>query len=252
MGIPSVDYSYIGSGMLLVREFGAAAPFLPVGNCSALTLSPQEEKKSLMDHTKPGGGMRSEISRGNGVNISYTFHDFSAENFARGLRADVDTIAAGTANAEQVVAYKGGYVPLAKIATSITSVEPVGGGTPFTAPADYELRDGQLYIPSGSTIAAVTGGAPNIEVDYAYAAQKKVEALVHSNKQYEALFVGLNEARSGKRVRVNIYKINGGLLQEMALIGDDYGAGQVDGSLLPDSTKGAGGNSEYFSADYED
>ena len=252
MSIPTQDFSALLSGAMLVREFGAAAPFLPVGNVSALTLSPQEDVKTLQDYTQPGGNKRNEVRRLTGVDFSYTFTDFSAENYARGLRADVTTIAGGTASAETVVAYAGGYTPLAKIATAITSVEPVGGGSPYTAGTDYELRDGQLYIPSGSTISAPVAGAPNCEVDYTYGAQKKVEALVDSNKQYEVLFVGLNEARSGKAVRVHLYKVSGSVLQEMALIGDDFLSGQVNGSLLADGTKTGDGISQYFTVEVVD
>lgn len=250
--LPSTDYSYIGSGMLLLREYQAAAPYLEAGNCSALELAPQEDVKKLPDHTQPGGGTRNEVRRVTGVDITWTFHDFSAENFARGLRADVTTIAGGTAAAETVVAYKGGYTPLAKIASAITSVEPVGGGTPYDAGDDYELRDGQLYVPSGSSIPAPVSGAANCEVDYTFAAQKKVEALVNPNKQYEAMFVGLNEARSGKAVRVRAHKISGGVLQQMALIGDDYGGGQVNGGLMSDSTKTGAGISKYFTVEFVD
>lgn len=250
--IPSQDHSYIGSGSILIREFGAAAPFLSCGNCSSLNFAPQEEAKQIKDNTQPGGNKRNEVRRLAGVDMSYTFHDFSAENFARGLRADVDTIAAGTATAETRVAYKGGYTPLSKIATAITSVEPVGGGVPYTAGTDYELRDGQLYLPSSSTIPEPVAGAANCEVDYSYAAQKKVQALVNSNKQYEVMFVGLNEAQSGKRVRVHAYKVSAGVLQQMALIGDDYGAGEVGGSLLPDASKTGEGISQYFVVEMED
>lgn len=252
MSIPSVDYSYIGSGSMLIREFGAAAPFEAMGNCSALNLSPQEEKKSILDYTQPGGNKRNEIARLTGVDCSWTFHDFSAENFARGLRADVNTIAAGNATDEPAVAYKGGYTPLEKIATTITSVKDPTGVTTYTPVTDYELRDGQLYLPSTSTIPAPVAGAANVEVTYAYAAQKNVQALVNSNKQYEVLFVGLNEARSGKRVRVHAYKVNGGILQQMAMIGDDYGAGEVTGALLPDGTRTGAGISQYFKVDFED
>lgn len=250
--IPTQDFSALISGALLIREFQSAAPFLPIGNVSALTLSPQENVISLPDYTQPGGNKRNEVRRLSGVDFSYTFTDFSAENYARGLRADIDTIAAGTATAESVVAYKGGYMPLAKIATAITSVEPVGGGTPYTAVTDYELRDGQLYIPTGSSIAAPVAGAANCEVDYSYAAQKKVQALVNSNMQYEALFVGLNEARSGKAVRVHLYKVSGSVLQEMALIGDEFLSGQVNGSLLSDGTKTGDGVSQYFTVEVVD
>jgi hypothetical protein len=246
------DKSYIGSGNILIREFGAAAPFMEVGNCSALTLSPQEDVKQLQDFTKPGGGLRNQVRRVSGVDIAYTFHDFSAENFARGLRAAVSSIAGGTATEEAVVAYKGGYSPLDKIATAITLVEPAGGGTAFTAGTDYELRDGQIYIPSTSTITDPVAGAANIDVTYTYAAQKKVEALVNPNKQYELLFMGLNEAQSGKRTRITCHKVSGGVLQQMAALGEDYGAGEINGALLTDTTKSGTGISQYATIEMED
>lgn len=248
----ATDYSYIGTGNIMIREYGAAAPFVEVGNCSALTISPQEETKTLMDFTTSGGGARNEISRLTGVDIAYTFHDFSPENFARALRAAVTAITASTATDEQVVAYKGGFTPLAKIPTAISAVRPAGGTTPYAAGTDYELRDGGIYIPSTSTIVDPVSGAANIEVDYTYSAQKKVQTLVNSNKQYEIVFVGLNEARSGKVTRVHAFKCSAGLLQQMALIGDDYGAGEVTGKILSDSTKTGVGISKYFTVEMQD
>lgn len=246
------DKSYIGSGNILIREFGAAAPFVGIGNCSALTLSPQEDVKQLQDFTRPGGGLRNQVRRVTGVDVAYTFHDFSAENFARGLRAAVASVAAGTITDEPAVAYKGGYTPLARIATAITTVEPDGGGTAFVAGTDYELRDGQLYIPSTSAITNPVAGAENIQVTYTHAAQKKVEALVNPNKQYELLFMGLNEAQSGKRTRITCHKVSGGVLQQMAALGEDYGAGEINGALLTDTTKSGVGISQYATIEMED
>ena len=245
------DHSYLGSGKLLIREYGAAAAFEEVGNCSALTLSPQEEKKNLVDYTNPGGGNRNEVSRLTGVEAAYTFHDFAPENFARGLRSSVTTVAAGTITDEEVVAYKDGFTPLSKIATGITAVKASGGATTYTAGTDYEFRDGGIFIPAGSTIDAPVAGAANIKVTYANAAQKRVEALTQSAKQYEMLFVGLNEAQSGKRVRVHAHKVSGGLLASMGLIGEEYGAGEVTGGLMADTSKGAG-LSQYFTVAMED
>lgn len=248
----STDYSYIGTGNIYLREYGAAAPLVGVGNCSALSFSPQEDTKSLADFTTPGGGARNEISRLTGVEISYTFHDFSPENFARALRAAVTNVTAGTASAELVVAYKGGFASTAKIPTAITTVTGTGGTPTYTVGTDYELRDGGIYIPSTSTITDPASGAANIKVTYTYAAQKVVQALVNSNKQYELVFVGLNEARSGKRTRVTAFKCSAGLLQNMALIGDDYGAGEVAGKVLSDTTKTGAGVSKYFTVEMED
>lgn len=246
------DMSYIGTGNILIREFGSAAPFLAIGNCSALALSPQEDVKQLQDFTKPGGGLRNQVRRVTGVDLTYTFHDFSAANFARGLRAEIATIVAGTATNQTVVAYKGGHTPLPMIATAITSVQSVGGVTTYVAGTHYELRDGQLFIPSTSTIPEPVAGAANIQVTYTFAAQRKVQALVSSNKQYELLFIGLNEAQSGKRVRLICHKVSAGVLQQMALIGEDYGAGEINGALLVDSNKSGVGISQYALIEIED
>lgn len=245
------DHSYLGSGKLLIREFGAATAFEEVGNCSALTFSPQEEKKNLVDYTNPGGGNRNEVARLTGVETAYTFHDFAAENFARALRSSVTTVAAGNVTDEDVVAYKGGFTPLAKVATGITSVKGASGATTYTVGTDYEFRDGGIFIPTGSSIPAPVAGAANIKVTYANAAQKRVEALTQSAKQYEMLFVGLNEAQSGKRVRVHAHKVSGGLMASMGLLGDDYGGGDVTGGLMADTTKGTG-LSQYFTVTLED
>ena len=243
------DYSYLGSGKLMLREYGASTAFEEVGNCSALNFSPQTDKKTLPNYTEPGGGTQNTVERVTGVEVSYTFHDFSPQNFARTLRGTATETASGSAAAESVVAYKGGFTPLAKIPKTITSVEPVGGGTPWVAGDDYELREGGIYIPSDSAIPAPVAGAANIDVDYTFDTQSKVQAMVNPAKQYEAIFVGLNEARSGKPVRVRAHKISGGVIQQMALLGDDYGGGEVTGDCLMDASKTGTGVSKYFTVE---
>ncbi len=240
------DYSYLGAGKFKIREYGSAAPFVEVGNCSKLDLAPQTEEKSLPNYTEPGGGTQNSVERVTGVEIAYTFHDYSPENFARALRGIATKEVAGNVAAEAVVAYEGGSTPLTKIPLAITSVEPVGGGTPYEEGEDYELSPEGILIPDGSAIPAPIAGAPNIEVAYTYAAQTRVEAMVTSSKQYEGIFVGLNEARSGKPVIVHVHKFNGGLLQTMSLIGEDYGAGEVTSKVLMDGTKQGAGISKYF------
>ncbi len=252
MATDNQDYSYIGSGLIYAREYGAAAPLVAIGNCSALTLSPQEEIKEIKDYTNPGGGTRNEVRRLTGVETGYTFHDYSAENFALALRAGSTVVTAGTASAESVVAYKDGFTPFSKIPSSITSVTGVSGTPTYVVNTDYEFREGGIYIPATSSIPAPVAGAANIKVTYPFAAQKKVEALINSAKQYQMVFVGLNEAQSGKAVRVTMHKVSGGLLQQMALIGEDFGAGEVTGKLLSDTTKSGVSISKYFTVESED
>ena len=243
------DYSYLGSGMIHFREYQAAAPFIEAGNCSALSLSPQSNSLELPNHTLPGGGLQNEVSRLTGVEMAYTFHDFSPDNIARGLRGSSTDVIGGTATAEEVVAYKGGFTPLARIPLAITTVTPAPTGTAYVAGTDYELRNGGIYIPATSAIVDPVAGAANIKVTYTYAAQVRVQALINPAEQYEVLFTGLNEARSGKAVRIHVHKVSGGVLASFAAIGEEYGAGEVTGKVLMDGTKTGNGISKYFTVD---
>lgn len=247
----AADYSYIGSGQIYIREYGASAPFVDIGNCSALTASPQEDVKTLADSTTPGGGTRNEVRRITGVDVSYTFTDFSPKNFERALRGMSSANTSGTVTDELVVAYKGGWTPLAKLPSSVTAVKNASSATTYTAGTDYIVQDGGLYIPTTSTIVDPVAGAANLKVTYANVASTVVEALVNSAKQYEMQFVGLNEARSGKRVRVRMHKVSAGVIQQMAVIGQDFGSGEVGGKLLADTTRGVG-LSKYMQIEFED
>jgi hypothetical protein len=238
--ISEPDYSYLGSGHILIREYGSAAPFLAVGNCSTLDISPKLNTLQLADFTNPGGGTRNRVDRITDVEFKFNFHDFHGENFARFLRGVSTDVVSGTVTDKTLVAYKGGWTPFAKYAATITNVEPVGGGTAYAAGTDYELDNGGIFIPSASTIPAPAAGAANCQVTYTYDAHTVTEALLNSAKQYALVFVGLNEARSGKGMRVTAHKVTGGVLATLGLLGTDYGGGEVSGSLLPDSTKGAG------------
>ena len=245
------DHSYLGSGKVWVREYGAAAAFIDIGNCSALSFSPQTKVIELADHTQPGGGMRNSVERPTGVEMGVTFHDFAASNLAIFLRSNATAVAAGTVTAEEVVAYKGGFTPLAKVASSITTVTNATSATTYVAGTDYEFMDGGIFIPTGSSITAPVAGAANIKVTYTNAAQQVVQALTSAGKHYEVLFVGLNEAQSGKRVQVRAHKVAIGVLQQWGLIAESHGAGEVTSRLLSDTTKGAG-ESAYFKAVLED
>lgn len=237
------DHSYLGSGKLFVREYGAAAPFVEVGNVSALTFSPQTNTITLADHTQPGGGERNRVDRLTGVEVAYTFHDFAPQNFARALRGNVKTDVAGNVADEPAVAYRGGFIPLARIANAITSVK--AGNADLQAGEDYIFQDGGLFIPVDSKAPEVVDGAPNITVTYTSPATATVQALVNASKQYEMLFHGLNEAQSGKPVRVRAHKVSGGVMAQLSLIGEEYGAGEVSGALMSDTGKGEG-LSKYF------
>ncbi|ASK90533.1 hypothetical protein KWH04_16535 [Xanthomonas campestris pv. trichodesmae] len=250
MPINSPDYSYLGSGELHLRKRGAAKPFRGVGNCSAFSFSPQTNRINLLDSTQPGGGNRNSVDRITEVQVSFTMHDFSAENFADVLRGTATTIVAGNAADEAVVAYKDGVTPLANLAADITAVKPVTGDAVYEKGKDWDIKNGALYVPADSKITVPADGAANIKVTYSFGAAERLQALVNPNEEYELLFLGFNEARSGKKVRAQAYRVSGGVIGELALIGEQYGAGTVTGTLSKDTSKPAG-VSQYFTWDAE-
>lgn len=244
-----MDYSYLGAGKAYLREYGAAAPFVEVGNASAVNFGVTEQAITLQDYTKPGGGTYNEVKRIESVDLNMTLHDLSPENLARAFLGTISTHSAATVTAEEVVAYKGGFVPLAHVPASITSVAGPSGSPTYDAGDDYEFRDGGLWIPEGSGIADPVSGAANLEVTYATAAQDTVEAMTVSAKDYEFVFVGLNEARSGKPVRVEAFRVKFGPAQALALVSaDEHAALEVAGKVQADTRRTGAGLSTYFAA----
>lgn len=247
------DFSYLGNGKIYIREYGADEAMVEVGNCSVLNLSPQEDVKTLPNYTEPGGGTQNEVTRITGVEFAYTFHDFSPDNLARALRGTATAVAGGAIVAEEHPAYEGGFVKLNKIPdTSTIVVKSTDGLTTYVAGTDYEVRTGGVFILAGTSIPDSVGGAASIEVDYTAVASKKVQALVESDKQYEIVFAGLNEARSGKAAVIQCHRVNHGVMSQFAALGQDYGAGEVTGKLLIDTTKTGVGVSKYFTVELED
>lgn len=115
------------------------------------------------------------------------------------------------------------------------------GKTALVSGTDYEIRGAGVYAFSDSTIAGETWTA-----GYTKAATDVVQALVTSGKEYELVFDGLNEARSGKKTRITAFRVKPGALAQLALIGEDYAGAEVSGEVLQDSTKVGDGISKYF------
>ncbi|MCE4552669.1 hypothetical protein, partial [Xanthomonas hortorum] len=171
-------------------------------------------------------------------------------NFADVLRGTATAIVAGNAVDELVVAYKDGVTPLDNLAAEITAVKPVTGAAVYTKGKDWDIKNGALYVPAESSIENPEDDAANIKVTYSFGAAERLQALVNPNEEYELLFLGFNEARSGKKVRAHAYRVSGGVIGELALIGEQYGAGTVTGTLSKDTSKPAG-VSQYFTWDAE-
>ena len=245
-GSQGTEYSYIGKGSVSVREKGTATPLRPIGNVDSLSLKATEEKKELKDFQNAGGGNANSLRRIQAVELSMSIRDFVGENIAMAVFGSSAAVAGSNVLNEAVVAYLGGLTPLAHIAPTAVTVTNVAGTTTYVAGTDYEVTTGGIWIPTGSTIP----DAATIHVDYTWAAQTEIQALVNAGKDWEFYFSGLNEAQSGKAVVVKVHRARFGPIQDFALIGDDYAAMALDGDCLKDTGITGAGLSQYFKVTY--
>jgi hypothetical protein len=236
------DYSYFGSGKIYLRKRSGTTGLLEIGNCSALKYSVDEDVKELPDYTTPGGGTRNEVRRIKSVTSSMTTSDLSPENVAMSLFGDASAVAAGDVVDEAITAKLGALVPLEHVQPTGVVVKSSDDATTYDAGTDYEVRPAGIYFPAeGSDILE---GA-SAKVSYSYGAQNVVNALTSSAEEYELLFEGLNEARSGKPVIVRTWRQKMGSAKELSFIGSDYADISIEGKVLKDSSKPAG-ISQYF------
>lgn len=135
------------------------------------------------------------------------------------------------------------------IGTTVTD-----GTAVLTCAGKLAVVAGTDYNVTGSGIASVADVTIDGElwtVGYTKAVVDNIQALVESAKEYEFTFEGLNEARSGKRTNIVTHRVTLSPAQQMALISDDYGALEVVGKVLQDTTKNGTTLSQYFAADIE-
>lgn len=232
-----LDYSYIGVGPIFMRKIGGSGGLVPVGNSSALNFAAQEEARQLRNYKSAGGGMQNEVRRITGVEVSITIHDLSPANLAIALYGSAEAVAGDTVSQEVISVTKGALVKLANPApTSVVVTEDTDTDPDtYTVGTDYEVRAGGIWFPSDSSIEGAT-----VRVAYEHPGYDVVQALSEAAGEYELLFEGINEARSGKEVVVNAHRVRFGPAANLPLIGDDYAGLELTGNVLADDSQGQG------------
>ena len=239
----AADYSYIGSGKLYMRVFGSAAPLVEVGNVTALSFKITEDVKKLKDYTQGGGGTFNQVRRIDGVECTFSTSDLSPANLARAVFGSTAPTVAGSVVDEAYTVYKNGFVPLALVASAVSAVKHTSGTPTYVLNTDYEVREGGIFILSAG---AITDGQ-SIKISYTKANADVIQALTTTAQEYELAFGGLNEARSGKQVSVQAYRVKLGVADELGLITEDFNSLNFTGEVIKDTTK-VGGVSQYFKA----
>jgi hypothetical protein len=140
------DYSYLGSGKLYLREIGAAAGLLFVGNVSALNFAITEDTKTLKDYTAPGGGTYNEVRRIDAVEVSFSAHDLSPENLARALLGGYTSVVSAAVTDEVHIAYVDSFVSFNNLPNDVTPVVTAVNGDAAVARANTTAVSLGAYI----------------------------------------------------------------------------------------------------------
>ncbi len=240
------ERSYIGKGIIYIQPYDLSAAMLPIGNCSKLELSFDEERKEMKDYSSPGGGNANVLVSVSSVKASIVNHSITAESMAIGLRGSVtyQTVAAVVDETQAVLGVDGELVPFDFIPDSSIAyvVKNSAGTTTFVKNVDYaETANGVLIIGTGSI------GAETLKVSYTKAASEVLQALTESGKEYRLFFDGLNEAQSGKAVAIRMHRSKPSPTSGLGLIGDDYAEMPLELDLLSDPAITGTGLSKFMS-----
>lgn len=233
-------------GQVYAKIFGSNALPLPIGNVLELGIEHDEDVKKQDDMTALGGGTHAEVRRIKEAKVTMKLADLNVVNMSRAIFGLASEKAAGEITAEAHVATLGGLVRLEHIQPTAVTLKK--GATLETASAvvalgNYEVRPEGVFIYADA--AGVTD-ADLLWVDYTHGAYAVIEAMTTMAVELALTFGGLNEADGGKPVVVDIFRASQGITKKLALINKDFGALDVEGSILLDATKTGVGISRYY------
>jgi hypothetical protein len=247
MAIP--DKSYIGKGKTFAQNTSSGtAGLVAFGNVSALSLTHEETEITQTDYTRPGGATRNIVSRVDSVGVTLTLTDFNADNLERLLRGSSTRVTTASVSDESI------SVPatldsdtLLETAATIDTTETVTvtsdpAGTTFVSGTDYEVVGAGIVVLPGGSISA----SDDLLVSYTSKTVDRVEAVVGSAPEFRVVFSGVNEAQADVPLVLTMYKVKFSLPADVSLIADEFGALELTGELLSDSSITATDESQYY------
>lgn len=234
--------AFLGVGKQYIEDLDDPKGLIFIGNCNSLSYQAEVQDIEEQDYTTPGGGLDTSVQRISALTVTYNARHFKAANMARALYGSATEVAAGTVTAEEHVAHQGALILLSHPGATSVEVKNEAGTTTYVLDTDYTLdAAGFPIIKEGGGIA----DGSTIQVDYSYAKHATIQALVASGKRFRHVFVGLNEARSGKPVVIECYRVNHSPAS-LSFIGDEFQGMEFTAKVEKDQTKFGTGLSQYM------
>lgn len=106
-----------------------------------------------------------------------------------------------------------------------------------------------LHDLSPENLAMVLFGT--VDIDSNTPTKATIEALTTGAQTFEMTFAGINEVNTGQTVTVTVHRAKIGAAQGLNFIGDDFGALEITGEVLIDTSITAPGLSQFFTIEMD-
>lgn len=215
----TIDRSFIGEGIIHARLYGTQDPLLPFGNCDTFNISYSVDRKTLPNF-QGGGGNANVRERPQDITTSIGMYDITPENLALVTRGTIQTAPTAVQTDEAHIS-KGVYLELIpfKYLPDLTKTITLktAGDDPLVLGTDYVVTPHGVQVLTGSTIDE-TG----VKVTYTPRPSSIVQMLNGYQQEFEMYIAGLNDAQSGEPFALRPRRVKFGLLQELAVFGQEY------------------------------
>lgn len=246
---PSSDNVLLGAGTLYIDrwENGLKTGELHLGNVTEFKLTTVDTTKQLYESMTPTRGLYKEVTTQRTVTAAITGSEFNPENVALVMMGDNGTFTQteGTITSQSLTANAklGRYYPVGVRNISSVVVKSVTPGTTYVEGTDYvvDSQSGRVQIlPTGSI---VDGAALTVDCSYASVTLDTVEGANAGTIEASLRFIG--DPTAGPAVEVEVFRAKINPTGDIGFIAEDFGAWQLNCSVLADGTHPAG-ESPYF------
>jgi len=214
-----------------------------VGNNDKFDITPTVERVEIRDSTTPDNALLDSGETQRTLKLSIRMREFWKENVAMQQMGTTSTYTqASTPVVDEVVVVVaqdrsfqlGGYVNPARNVSSVV-VKHTSGSPTYVSGTDYvaDLRNGTIYIPTGSPIAA----AASIKVSYTPAAETRDLVNIGQADAVDALVRFKAAPRRGPKFDGLLWHVQFSGASAMSLISPtEYSSMELEGNILSDES----------------
>lgn len=246
--MPFQSETYLGKGRVFIGLADGSNATSYRGNVGQVQVAYTTEKKTQPNFTQGGGGNYASIESVSGIALAIKLFDHTAENMAFAQLGAATAISAGAVLDESHNARHDGLMMFDNMPDTTVPyiVTNTGGAITYVLGTDYLENSAGIEIINTADGGSIVEAAETL-VDYTKLASNVVQALTKSAQEYKLQMVGLNEARSGKAVNLDIYKAKFGPAASFEYLGVDFGEMDLVAEILADTSKVASETtSQYY------